>query len=339
MLNSTSLVINGQKYRAEIGQIIRDGINIGYNLDLYKTNVLAGSVNVFVSATLSSSWTKGFENSEENKNWLRDLLVITLPHINILCENDQIKTDDLLNFNIIFVSDRNQIDGNRIYVQSEWKVESQVEKLVYYGEVDDEKVEVNILDYLHKCWQQNPQPIDVQDLIKALYVDFKFVERALGVLEANKEVIINEYTGSIMNGKIIISTKGINKLREMKKEDTKLHGDIYHITVGGDFVQGSKNLNTTYGQGSHIIQNSNDIKIINENIDKLLQELESNYKGSDKKEIIQKVSNLRKMITNGFKVVEIVDRAIEILPKIKKYAAAALYLLHLLNMLYTTSVK
>lgn len=339
MLSSTKVIINSNKYRAEIGRTARsgNGLNIGYNIDLYKGSQFVGSVDVLISSTLRISWAKRWENSEENSNWLKNLLVITLPYINIECDEEQIKKDGLFSFILVFVSDRNQIDGNTIYIQGEWESQRQVEKLVYNDEIDDEKVEFNALEYLEECFKQETQPILVSDLIKALYIDPKISERAIGNLYNNSYVIINEYKGTIVNGKIIITTKGTNHLREMKKQDTQPPSHTYNIA--GDFVQGSKTVNTTYGQGSHIIQNSHDVQVINENIDKLLQQLETDYKESDKAGVVGKVEQVKEMVKKGSQVVEIVDKVVELLPKIKKYAAAALILLKLLAHLYVTPVS
>jgi DNA-binding MarR family transcriptional regulator len=337
MLSNTTIIINNQKYKAQIGSIARNGLNIGYNLNLFKGSEFVGSVDIFVAAGLSKSWAGHWENSEENKNWLIDLLIVTLPHINIVCDEAQIKKDNHFSFSITFTSDPDQIDENKIYIKAEWDVQRQVEKLVYDDDVEDEKVELNALDYLEECIKEEAQPILVNDLIKALYIDPKIAERALGTLYNNGYVGINEYTGTIATGKIIIHTKGQNKLRDMKRQAANSSGTIYNI--GGDFVQGSKNVNITYGQGSHIIQNSHDIQIINENIDKLLQQLETDYKEDDKSEVIKKVNSLKDMVEKSSQVADIVDKAIELLPKIKKYASAAIILLKLLGHFYVTPVS
>lgn len=288
MLNTTEILINGKKYIVEIGLRAQQGSSIGYNADFYKGSEFVGSADILVSDSLLKSWAKG-KYTERNENWLKNLLVITLPHLPITCDENQLKNDDkLFNFCILFVGNGTEIQGNTIYIHAEWEAEKQVEQLIYNDNIEDERVEFEILNYLNNySIHNNYQPMGVSDLVQALYIDPKIAERALGYFYNNQEATINEYKGSIMSGQITISTKGINKLRELRKERNRQPNlsQVVYNQNGGIAIYGSNNTIGTINQNS--------IQTINE-LDNLIKFLDlSDINSNDKQNAIMDAETIK----------------------------------------------
>lgn len=73
---------------------------------------------------------------------------------------------------------------------------------------------------------------------------------------------------------------------------------ISRIVIGDQIIGGDKITASTSGNHSPVVIQSKNVNILNQTIEKLEYEIEHNYKGSDKDELIRQVQEIRQLSGN-----------------------------------------
>lgn len=253
-----------------------------------------GCLSAYLSATTRAIWSHQEKITPELEE---NLFLRILPHIPFPA--------DISDFTSIYSScvqlyidssDTRYIQDKKVqYVRSRENPSELVNHLVFNDEIDEEKVQKDILTYLYEAHRENHQAFThTITMAKALFVDENIVFRCLNYLRDDGFVTGEEAVGVPGFALVMITTAGV---RHVKNNFQQIHAGT-GVIVMGDYVGKDKITTNIQGDGNQnivksTVSNSFNMNLVHQKVDTLIEKIEKEYTGVDKQVLVGQVEEIK----------------------------------------------
>lgn len=260
-----------------------------------KKGETVGCLSAYLSITTRAIWSHQMELTHEFEE---NLFLRILPHVPFPA--------DISDFTSIYSScvqlyidpsDTRYIQDKKVqYVRSQDTPKELVNNLVFNGEVDEDKVEKDILTYLYGVHMEDHMIYtSTGELAKALFLEEKTVFRCLKYLSDYGHIEGKATVDAAGFAFSKISTPGVRYVRSNFKQ---IHAGTEVIYVMGDLIGKDKITTNIQGDGNQNIVNSTVSNSFNMNqvyqkVDALKEAIDKDYTGVDKQVIIGQVEEIK----------------------------------------------
>ena len=254
-----------------------------------------GCLSAYLSVTVRAVWSHQVELTRELEE---NLFLRILPHIPFPA--------DISDFTSIYSScvqlyidssDTRYIQDKKVqYVRSRENPSELVNHLVFNNEIDEDKVEKDILTYLYEVHIEDHMVYtNTAELAKALFLEEKIVFRCLKYLSDNGHIEGKATVDAAGFAYSKISTAGVRYVRSNFKQ---IHAGTEVIYVMGDLVGKDKITTNITGDGNQnivksTVSNSFNISQVYQKVDALKEIIDKEYTGVDKQVIIGQVEEIK----------------------------------------------
>lgn len=258
-----------------------------------KKGEVCACLSVFLSSTTRAIWKQQYPLTQEIEE---KLFIRILPYIPFEATIEDFTCIYNSCVELFFVEE-NWYDkmNSAQFIQSYASPHELVNALVFEGEMDEEKLQKDILSYLYEVHVKDSQAVmNTGELAKALFVDEKMVFRCLKYLEDEGHI---EGKATVDAGGIVysnITTLGAKYVRSNFQQIYSGTG----VIVMGDYVGKDKITTAVNGNGNNTavkstISNSFNTTEVHQKADKLIETIKQEYHGDDKEELIAQVEEVK----------------------------------------------
>ena len=298
MVKKTYINIEGKSYVSELQNTpvqSRNGFDIGRLFTISdKRGEIIGCLSVFLSIITHTVWKtqEKITPEIEEKLYLR-----ILPHVPFAASI----TDFSLNYPKsvqLFITPSNSGYDKEKKIQDVRSYESPeelVNALVFNGEIDEDKVQKDILTYLYEeHMEDHTEYTNTGELAKALFINEKIVLRCLKYLDDDgyvEEKSILDTAGFAFSK---ITTVGV---RYVRNNFQQIHSGT-GVIVMGDYVGNDKittNINGDRNQNivKSSVSNSFNITEVYKKADNLIEKIKQEYTDIDKNVLIGQIEEIK----------------------------------------------
>ncbi len=298
MINKTYVCIGGTSFVAELQEGViysENGMNSGSLFRILdKKGKIVGCLSMYLSGTLKAVW-----NSERiiNDDLVKLLFLRILPYVEFESTFEEFNTIYPRCIQLYIDPGDNTYNPKKLIqtIKSYNNPQELVSEIVFGGDINEEKLQRDILSYLYEVHVDNPQVMtNTGDLAKALFVDEKMLFRCLKYLKDEGHI---EGKATIDAGGIVysnITTPGAKYVRSNFQQIYSGTG----VIIMGDYVGKDKIMTTVNGHGNNTqikstIANSFNITEVHQKSDKLIESIEQEYHGDDKEDLITQVKEVK----------------------------------------------
>ncbi len=293
-MDKSSILLSGKQFEVHLfGPCQPEGrLEAGYSFSINQgRNKTIGCFDVIATTMAIANW-KNNSKLITNGESLKRLFLQVLPSIDVPVDYKITTGADSIYFKILFSFNETKYDPKErtYYINPENNPEDLVEKLVYDGEITDDKVQANLLRYLMRSLREDSsKTTSVAELKASFFLDDQMFEYNLGHLWNTKRVTEHGVnSGGVDSREVTISTIGIEYLNQGQTPAPT----YVHI---GDVIDGDKIEATTYGDNSPNVIKSTNVRIDFALFSKLETEIEEKYTGTDKAELVSQVQEAQEL--------------------------------------------
>lgn len=329
-IKKSSINLAGKVFEIELTEdkIARSGV-LGYGFLFIvrerNTDEVGACLSVFVAPTTIKVWGNNYSDFTEET--IKRIFLTILPRVPIPVNIAQVKQLYPECLKVVIHPENTGYDQNKktMYIKGHDSPEKLVSRLIFGGEFEDEQVEKEVLKFLYNYRQEYPTTkIRVDELQKYLFVPQDPLTRSLDFLDKENLVDLQKDT-SQNNVSVAINNNGVKYVRSNFKQIPESPQLIM-----GDQIKGDKITTRTSGDQSPVIVKSSNISVVYGLTDKLKGQIEKDYKGDYKKELLsqtEKVKELSKNKKNNSKIRAILGKMLTRTSEVATIAATVAQLI------------
>ncbi len=316
MAKKTHINLGGESFVAELQDIPvnnKNGFDVGLLFTIHdKKGETIGCLSTFLSMTTKVIWKNHGELTPEV---VENLFLRILPHVPFaisISDFSAIYPECIPLF--VHTSDTYYDEKHKTqYVRAQENPYALINNLVFNGNIDDDQVQRDVLNYLYAKHLENRHSFeDTIHIAKSLFIDEDTVFRCLDYLEDDGYIQGDRPSGTpgIYHPKI--TTNGV---RYVRNNFQQIHSGK-EVVVMGDYIGNDKITTNIQGDSNQnivksTVSNSFNMNLVHQNVDNLIEKIEQEYKGVDKKVLIEQVEEIKTLATekqNFSKIREVLGR-------------------------------
>lgn len=291
MAKRTYINLAGEVFAAELQNTpvySRSGDDVGLKFIIQnKKGEAIGCLSAFISILTTAVWRNQGELTPEI---IENLFLRILPHVPFAASISDFSSiyPECIRLFIDNSDTRYYIEHKVQYVRCQKSLKELVNNLVFNGEIDEEKVQKDILTYLYEAHRINHIAYtDTLTMAKALFVDEKIIFRCLNYLHDDGFIKGEEASGVPGFAVSMITTAGV---RHVNNNFHQIHAGT-EVIIMGDYVGNDKITTNTQGNDNQnivksTVSNSFNMNLVYKKVDALKEVIDKQYKGVDKQVLI-----------------------------------------------------
>lgn len=298
MAKKTYINLAGEAFVAELqdGSVCsRNGFGDGLLFIIQnKKGETMGCLSVFLPMLTKAVWSNQTKLTPEI---VENLFLRVLPHVPFAANISDFSSiyPKCIQLVLDTMDTSYDVEHKVQYVRGRENPQELVNQLVFDGEVNEEKVQKDILTYLYEVHRENHMAYTHSlEMAKELFVDENIIFRCLNYLHDDGFIEGEKALGAPGFVASMITTAGV---RHVKNNFHQIYAGA-EVIVMGDYVGNDKITTDIKGDGNQSIvkstvSNSFNMNLLYQKVDELKELLDKEYTGIDKQVLVEQVEEIK----------------------------------------------